>query len=177
MELHVKPSDVEQLITEAVDHRRAIIGDGGNQLRLLIHSAPTKARIDSNQLKKVIDAILENAAQHTVNGAITVGSGQMLKDGREYFSVSVEDTGSGISADMLPSIMESFALNSNASSGRYGGTGLSLTVASKLCQVMGGYIDVSSRVGRGSKFTVVLPLETEELARGSPTAPDRASAS
>jgi signal transduction histidine kinase len=46
-------------------------------------------------------------------------------------------------------------------SGRYGGTGLSLTVANKLCQVMSGHIEVRSRVGRGSRFTIALPLLVE----------------
>jgi signal transduction histidine kinase len=153
-----------------------MIEDGGNTLCLLLDSAPTAARVDGSQLKKVIDAILENAAQHTVNGAITVGSGRILRSGRDYFTVSIEDTGSGIAPDLLPSIMESFAMTSSSSGGRYGGTGLSLTVASKLCQVMGGHIDVNSRVGRGSRFTAIFPLDADQADLAQEPEPKRVSA-
>ena len=165
MQLHVKSTDVGQLVTELAAHRRPTIEGRGNELRLMLGAAPAAARIDAAQLRKVIDAILENAAQHTANGTIAVGSGRVLEDGRECFTVCIEDTGEGIEPDILPSIMESFAMTRSASGGRYGGTGLSLTVSSKLCQVMGGYIEVSSRVGRGSRFNVVLPLEVEPAQR------------
>lgn len=167
MQLHVKPTDIGAVVSEIAERRRGMIAEGGNELRLMLGTAPEAARVDATQFGKVMDAIIENAAQHTENGTITIGSGRMLKEGQAFFTVSIEDTGEGIEPDVLPNIMQTLAMTRNASGGRYGGTGLSLTVASKLCQVMGGYIDVSSRLGRGSRFTVVLPLDvhTEDAER------------
>ena len=173
MELHLRPSDIRQIVTDVAERRRDTIRASGNELRLMLGSAPASVHVDATQLGKAVDSILENAAQHTRDGTITIGSGRILKEGREFFTVSIEDTGGGIEPDRLPSIMESFAMTRNASGGRYGGTGLSLTVASKLCQVMGGYIDVSSRVGRGSRFTVVLPLQVRAPEPARPLEPER----
>lgn len=173
MVLHLKPTDIGEIVTEVVDRRRDLIGERGNQVRLMLDSAPGAARVDGTQFRKAVDAIVENAAQHTENGTITIGSGRMLKEGREYFTVSIEDTGEGIAPDLLPSIMESLAMSRSASGGRYGGTGLSLTVANKLCQVMGGHIDVSSRPGRGSRFTIVLPLDAQTTEVPRPPGPDQ----
>jgi signal transduction histidine kinase len=100
----------------------------------------------------------------------------ILRDGHDYFTVSVEDTGTGIAPGLLPGIMESFAMTGSSSGGRYGGTGLSLTVANKLCQIMGGYIDVTSRIGRGSRFTVILPTEADETEPARELEQDRVNA-
>lgn len=105
MELHLKTSDIGQIVTEVADRRQAMVRSGSNELRLMLDSAPTAAWVDGGQVRRVIDAILENAAQHTENGTITIGSGRMLRDGRDYFTVSVEDTGAGIEPDLLPSVM------------------------------------------------------------------------
>ena len=161
MELDLRASNIGQIVTEVAERRRWAMVERGNELRLMLGSAPASAHVDATQLGKAVDSILENATQHTENGIITVGSDRILREGREFFTVSIEDTGSGIEPELLPSIMESLATTRKASPGRYGGTGLSLTVASKLCRVMGGYIDVSSRVGRGSRFTIVLPLDAQ----------------
>ena len=178
MQLYLKPCEIGRVVEEVADRRREAIAAGGNELTLDLDSAPAEASVDQAQLRKVIDAILENAAQHTRNGSITVGSRSFRHDGRTFFTVFIEDTGSGIEPEILPSIMESFESARHAAGGRYGGTGLSLTVASKLCQVMGGRIDVESRLGQGSRFTITLPIDGEEdvrqrAAAATPVSPPR----
>ncbi len=158
MELHVGTHEIRPLVAEAIEDRLQAIEDGNNQLRVVLEAAPSAAEVDRSKLMKMIGAILENAAQHTKDGTITVSSRTFLQGGREFFTVSVEDTGRGIPADLLPAVTDTFALTRMNPSGRFGGTGLSLTIAARLCQLMGGYIDVGSRAGHGSRFTITLPV-------------------
>ena len=169
MELQPRSCNVRELVADAAERRRGQFEQRGNELRVLLDAVPRHARTDHGQLRKVLDAILENAAQHTRDGMVTINGGRRLVGEREYFSIAVEDTGEGIEPDLLPNVLETFALTRNAARGRYGGTGLSLTVASKLCQLMGGWIEVQSRLGRGSRFTVALPREIDETRTRSAT--------
>jgi len=85
----------------------------------------------------------------------------------------VRDTGVGISAEKLPTLFEKFTQADNSATRRFGGTGLGLAICRELTQMMGGCIDVESREGHGSTFTVELPLD-----RGEPVteaAPDAVS--
>lgn len=160
MELHLSEGDVAEVLGDVAERRREMIEAGGNILHVELDAAPKQVCADLNQFRKIVDSILENAAEHTRNGRITLSCKPMRGERREYFAVSVEDNGVGIHPDVLPTVMETIgATSSNASGGRYGGTGLSLTVANKLCNVMGGYISVESTLDHGSLFTVVLPVE------------------
>jgi signal transduction histidine kinase len=73
--------------------------------------------------------------------------------------ISVEDTGIGIPADVIDGLFTEFNRGSNDTWKSYEGTGLGLAVSRKLSQLMGGNISVSSECGRGSIFTVSLPLD------------------
>ena len=87
----------------------------------------------------------------------------------------VRDTGIGIAPEKLPSLFEKFTQAYNSATRRFGGTGLGLAICRELTQMMGGSIDVQSREGKGSTFTVELPLErgqaNEALPEATPTRP------
>ncbi len=173
MELHVTSCDIRPLVAELVEARRPSIEAGGNKLRVILDAAPAEADVDRMQLKKMIEAILQNAAQHTEDGTITVSSRSFVQGGRDFFTVSIEDTGPGIPPDLIPTITDTLALSRMTPGGQYGGTGLSLTIAARLCRLMGGYIDIGSRSGHGSRFTITLPM-TQRTAEMTPTQRDTA---
>jgi len=76
-------------------------------------------------------------------------------------ALAVADDGPGISEDQLESIFSTFYQVDGSSTRAVGGTGLGLTIACRAVESHGGRIDVSSKVGAGSTFTIVLPLRTE----------------
>ena len=74
--------------------------------------------------------------------------------------VDVIDTGIGISPDQITHLFEKFTVADNSSTSKYGGTGLGLALSQKLCKLMGGEISVESEMGKGSRFTIRMPLLT-----------------
>lgn len=157
MQLYPTPCDVGVVLADVAEGRRGQIEAGGNDLDLKLDDAPANVSIDAGQMRRVVDAILENAAAHTANGRIVLSCRTGQDGGRPNVAIAVKDTGTGIDPTVLPHIMDTPSMSRHAG-GRYGGTGLSLTVARRLCLLMGGNIDVTSVPGRGSRFTVTLPL-------------------
>jgi len=115
---------------------------------------PTHALIDSNRLRQIIANIVANAVKFTDEGEVNI----VAKAIDDRLIVEVGDTGVGIASDMLPDLFKPFMqIRSSLADGQRG-TGLGLSIASRLTQLMGGTISVTSELGRGSVFRVDLPL-------------------
>ncbi|UYQ94827.1 response regulator [Chitinophaga horti] len=121
-------------------------------------SVPDRIRTDRQRLEQVIKNLLSNAFKFTpANGTIDL-TVEVKRDGLLY--VEVRDTGTGIAAEKLQLIFEAFRQADGSTSRKYGGTGLGLSISKELTRRLGGEIRVESRVGEGSIFTVVLPVES-----------------
>lgn len=110
---------------------------------------------DRDKLKQVILNLLSNAVKFTEDGEIRIAVWQ--ENGA--MRLTVADTGIGIAPGDLEAIFEEFRQGDMSSTRRYGGTGLGLAIAKKFVTLLGGDIAVESEVGKGSKFTITLPLE------------------
>src|SRR3954451_7678389 len=111
--------------------------------------------------EKVVLNLLSNAFKYTFNGKITV----RLETRGERAVLSVEDTGGGIPELELPHLFERFHRVEGARGRTQEGTGIGLALVSELVQLQGGAVDVRSAVGRGTVFTVSIPLGTAHLPR------------
>lgn len=188
MVFDVRPHPIGTLLEKAVAARRAEIEAGGNHVSVTVAPGLDLVEVDATRLTQVVDGILENAARHTQGGAVAVSASEELVEGlagglageQRVLVVAIRDTGAGIAPDVLPTLFRSFSTARAASGGRYGGTGLGLTVGQRLCQAMNGAIAVHSVPGQGSTFTVTLPRVPEragtEAAAGGMGAPPRADA-
>ena len=161
MRFDARPHELRALLEEAVERRRAAIEGAGNRVELDLAPDLGRATLDSNRLGEILDSVLENAAQHTDGGRVALRARRERGAGGapDTVSVTVRDTGCGIAPEVLASVFETFATARDAAGGRYGGTGLSLAVSSRLCRAMGGSLAARSRPGEGSAFTVTLPTE------------------
>jgi CheY-like chemotaxis protein len=103
--------------------------------------------------------LLGNAAKFTENGTIelTVTAESRQEDGDQQMVIKVRDSGIGVEASKLKLIFETFAQADTSTTRRFGGTGLGLAITRGNCDLLGGQISVSSEVGKGSEFTVILP--------------------
>ncbi len=115
---------------------------------------PAMVRADARRLRQILINILGNAVKFTPSGAVTL----RVRHQSEMAHFEIEDTGPGISSDDLAHIFEPFARGRAASVGATGGTGLGLTIAKMLTDLMGGELTVDSTAGRGSRFRVRLFL-------------------
>ncbi len=126
-------------------------------------------RGDADRLRQVLGNLLSNAVKFTTHGSVHARVDVNPATGA--LRVVVEDTGVGITAEKLPTLFEKFTQADNSATRRFGGTGLGLAICRELTQMMGGSIDVESREGKGSTFTVELPLPRAEADAEAPSEP------
>lgn len=110
---------------------------------------------DEEALSKIAINLLSNAVKFTQQGHIFL---RLRRSGADLWEIQVEDTGIGIPPHAREYIFDEFRQVDQSSKRLYGGTGLGLAIVQKLARLMGGTVTVHSEVGRGSIFTVTLPL-------------------
>jgi signal transduction histidine kinase/CheY-like chemotaxis protein len=145
---------------------------------------PATVYTDAQRTEQILKNLLANAFKFTEHGSVTLevrrpGVEMELQrsslDSRNAIAFSVVDTGIGIEPSKFKDIFEAFQQENGSIDRHYGGTGLGLTIARKFAHVLGGEIHVASQKGKGSRFTLVLPVK---LARGEaedmPTATEHA---
>jgi len=124
---------------------------------------------DPQRLRQVITNLIENALKFTESGSVRFG--YTLKEdpgiGKSIIFF-VEDTGIGIPSDMLNVIFERFRQVDDSHTRKYGGTGLGLTICKNLVHLMGGNLSVASEVGKGTRFTITLPMWTISAPKEQP---------
>jgi PAS domain S-box-containing protein len=134
---------------------------------------------DPTRLNQIIANLIGNAIKFTDHGHILVHC-SVERDGVGLFNdsrlvITVEDTGIGIDAASQGRIFESFIQADGSSTRRYSGTGLGLAIVKQLTELMGGAVSVTSEPGRGSEFTVTVPLlvpDDEVIVSVSPMIPE-----
>ena len=120
---------------------------------------PAMVRTDGGALRQCLVNLLDNALKFTEEGRVCLQVALDENSQRTTLCFTIEDTGIGIPADKHGVIFEQFIQADGASTRKYGGTGLGLAVTKRLVRQMGGQIQVDSELGRGSTFTILLPVE------------------
>ncbi len=110
---------------------------------------------DQDKIRQIVLNLLSNAAKFTHTGSIILAASH---DG-DNLRLAVSDTGIGISAEALPRIFKEFQQADNTTTRQYGGTGLGLSISRNLAHLLGGDLTVESEPGKGSTFTLVIPLQ------------------
>ena len=132
-----------------------------NGVRLTLRIAPEvpeAVRTDPLRLQQILFNLLSNAVKFTADGEIVVA---VNWDGARL-AVAVSDTGCGIPAGRLAQVFNSFEQAEVGTTRRYGGTGLGLSISRKLAEIMGGTLTAASVEGKGSTFTLALPMAAVE---------------
>ncbi|MBI5556592.1 MAG: response regulator [Deltaproteobacteria bacterium] len=152
--------------------------------------APTEISSDRKRLEQIIRNLISNAVKFTDRGGVTVtfgrpapGTGLAVSGlaADDCLAVAVKDTGIGIAPELHKVIFEAFQQADGTTSRKYGGTGLGLSISRELATLLGGEIQLASEPGRGSTFTLYLPvaagLRTQEPAPPSAGGAPRAEGS
>jgi len=114
---------------------------------------------DGRRILQILGHLVGNAVKFTDRGSVLLRILPSTSEGRSYISFSIEDTGPGISQDLVASLFEAFTQADSTLTRRFGGAGLGLTLSRGLAEAMDGGISVSSEIGRGSNFVLTLPLD------------------
>ena len=119
---------------------------------------------DDLRIRQIIVNLLGNAMKFTDEGSVNVTAYQDTIEGRPVLCVDVTDTGIGIAPENMDVVFERFKQGDASVSRRYGGTGLGLPISQNLARLMGGDITVRSEQGKGSTFSLKLPLKIADMA-------------
>ena len=130
----------------------------GNRLVIRIPDDLGTMHSDETRIKQVLFNLLSNASKFTEHGTITLDARRV--NGDMIFSVT--DTGIGMTREQADRLFEAFVQADASIAARYGGTGLGLAISRRLCRLMGGDVAVTSEPGKGSCFTVTLPVTAPE---------------
>ena len=117
---------------------------------------------DANKLKHVMQNLINNALKFTEEGSIRVSVKHLPRD--EKVTLVVADTGIGIAEKDLPAIFDKFRQANSSLNRNYSGAGLGLYIVKKYADLLGGEVAVDSVPGKGSTFTITLPLRNVEKA-------------
>lgn len=124
---------------------------------------PRKLKGDPLRIQQIAINLLSNAVKFTHKGAVTLNvEFRPRGKGKGTLEFSVTDTGIGVSEEQQAHLFSSFTQADSSITRRYGGTGLGLSICKKLSELMGGSINVDSKVNQGSRFSVRIPVEIAE---------------
>jgi signal transduction histidine kinase/HAMP domain-containing protein len=154
MEVYAETFQLNDVVRMATSTVEPMLKDG--RVRLVTEIAPNipPLKTDRDKLKQAVLNLLSNAAKFTERGEIKVAAWQ--ENGN--VKLTVADTGIGMKKEALDYIFEEFRQADMSSTRRYGGTGLGLAIVRRFINLMGGEISVESEVGKGSKFTITIPI-------------------
>jgi signal transduction histidine kinase len=153
------PVPLEPLVRDVYE-TALILGESAGVSVSLPIVEPGTVRGDAQRLRQLLLNLVTNAIKYTPAGGTVELTLSRRLDG---IGVSVKDTGIGISAADLPHVFDRFwrADRARTRGGERGGTGLGLAISQWIAQAHGGALTVQSRLGRGSTFTVMLPLASD----------------
>jgi signal transduction histidine kinase/CheY-like chemotaxis protein len=156
MTLFWEDVEVATLVSEVAATVRPLIEKNQNRLEIHLDPRVTRIRADLTKLRQALFNLLNNASKFTEKGVVAL----TVEDGGDQVIWKVTDNGIGMSPEQAQRIFEEFTQADESTTRKFGGTGLGLTISRKLIQLMGGEIQVSSRLGQGSTFTIRLPKGT-----------------
>ncbi|MEW2081830.1 HAMP domain-containing protein [Streptomyces sp. NPDC005283] len=172
MDIHAEPFALHQLLEYVEATFRPVAGERELEFRVIeTPGLPDELVTDESRLRQVLRNLVSNALKFTEQGSVELrvrpAAGDELPpalgDRGAVVAFRVTDTGIGIPADRLQSVFGAFQQGDGTTSRRYGGTGLGLSISREVAQLLGGAIVAESAVGRGSSFTLYLPVRAPAL--------------
>jgi signal transduction histidine kinase/CheY-like chemotaxis protein len=163
LQLDAAAFDLETLVRDACEVATTLAASNGIALEIEVDAGARGLWLgDAVRLRQVIYKLVSNGLKFTDAGRVTVSAAATGTG----LCITVADTGIGMAPDLLPRLFGAFVQGEGGATRRFGGTGVGLAICRNLVELMGGAIEVESRVGHGSAFTVRLLLERCEAGAG-----------
>ena len=180
LDLHIRDVALESVVYDVV---RQLYPMARSKTLTLTASPGIRSytvRADAMRLHQVLLNLVTNGLKFTDQGGVTISAAPASlagadEQGRSAVALRIADTGSGMSREFLPHVFDRFTQELRSSATAVRGTGLGLALTRELTLRMNGRIEVESELGKGSVFTVVLPLASADSEHGAPNAQPAAS--
>jgi len=172
MPLNLEDFELAPLVNELGKDMEPLIRRNGNKFMVQSQGEPGVVHADRTKLRQTLMNLISNAAKFTDKGELTVSFRNLADAEGAQFEIAVSDTGVGMTDDQMERLFQPYQQATDSTAQKHGGTGLGLAISRQFCRLMGGDLTVASTSGKGSTFTVTLPLRvTRDLeSDGAPIA-------
>jgi signal transduction histidine kinase len=160
MPMQIGEVDLNQLVPEVMMELDPVVARSRLSVVTRLWSESLRIHSDRQKVKQILVNLLSNALKFTHEGGIDVSVFPGDADGTA--SIAVSDTGIGIAPEHHENIFEDFRQVDDSPSRQYGGTGLGLAICRRLAHALGGRITLTSAVGKGSTFTLTIPVDAPQ---------------
>ena len=158
MEMHIEEFDFNSHLDQIEATVKPLIEKNQNKLVIEKPKGIEKLTNDQTKLRQILFNMLSNAAKFTKEGTVKLA----VDNYGEKIRYAVTDTGIGMNAEQLGKVFEEFTQAESSTSKDYGGTGLGLPISKKMAEMMGGIMEVESEEGKGTTFSITIPVVVEE---------------
>jgi len=157
LDIEIAECRLDRLLNSIESMMRPQAEENGLKFKVATNDAlPVQIKTDPLRLRQCLINLVGNAIKFTKRGHVYINANLQEDNGKAYVRFDVEDTGVGIAEEDQKDVFESFVQTEEG--GRsFGGTGLGLTITTKLTKLMGGTLNLTSKIGKGSVFSLVIP--------------------
>ena len=159
MELHAETFDVEEMINEVAATVAPVVAKNSNKFEVVASPGLGTMHTDLTKVRQSLFNLLGNAGKFTKNGEVRIEAMREKRDGGEWIVLRVRDTGVGMTPEQTAKIFDAFTQADASTTRKFGGTGLGLAITREFSRMIGGDTMVESELGKGSVFTLRLPVE------------------
>jgi signal transduction histidine kinase len=159
MDLHIEEFDFANLLKQIEATAKPLVDKNKNKFVIKCKTKKLKLKNDQTKVRQILFNMLSNAAKFTKKGTITL---QIKPEKKDNLRFDVIDTGIGMSEEQMGKVFEEFTQAESSTSKDYGGTGLGLPISKKMTEMMGGKMEVNSKEGKGTTFSIIIPIVVQE---------------
>jgi len=163
MGLNLEYFRVDSMIRDVIDTISPMAEKNNTELELVAKDDIGVMLSDITKVRQIMFNLISNGIKFSEDGKVIVDCRRESEDEREHITFEVEDTGIGMSAADLEKLFEEFFQVDNSNAKKWSGTGLGLVISQRFTHMMGGSITVGSELGKGSVFTVKIPVNTAKI--------------
>ncbi|HLQ77500.1 MAG TPA: ATP-binding protein [Terriglobia bacterium] len=165
IDINLETFSIRDMLKDVTSTMQPLANKNGNVMVMDIDPNLDTMHADSTKVRQALFNLLGNACKFTRNGYIELRSRLELIEGQRWVCFYIKDSGIGMTPEQARRIFEPFTQAEATTSRKYGGTGLGLTICRRFCELMGGSVHVESEVGKGTTFTMRLPLTVVPLPK------------
>jgi signal transduction histidine kinase/DNA-binding response OmpR family regulator len=177
IELYIETFEVGHMIGDVAATIEPLAEKNGNRLAIDCPGDVGRMRSDLTKVRQTLFNLLSNACKFTEAGTVTLQARREAGSEGGFMTFTVSDEGIGMTPEQVDKVFEAFTQADTSTTRNYGGTGLGLAITREFCQMLGGDIVCASEPGKGSTFTIRLPIEStaaeEEEAAAAPSAAEQ----
>jgi len=161
MDLHLEDFNLKDLVSLIEATTKPLLEKNSNKFVVKIDKSIETMKNDETKLKQVLLNMISNSSKFTKEGTVSL---EISAESKNRVKFELSDTGIGMTEDQLENVFEEFTQAETSTSKDYGGTGLGLPICKKITELMGGKIEVKSKIGEGTTFSIIVPKTIKEKA-------------